>query len=146
MSELVFKFEYSPADPDKDAIRDDFGRLTLSVTTEHFAGNGGFWVQWQDIVEFADRLTTFPIALESPISAQWGFRYLEGDDLILGVRIAPANSTGGLLVSVDIADDRRHGDRLKTSFLTNYADVETFRRSLLNLMDRKIDQAVLTGP
>ncbi|MDB5528556.1 MAG: hypothetical protein JWR51_1659 [Devosia sp.] len=145
MSELIFRYRHDPSFFDKDAAPDDFGYLTMSVTTERFSGCGSFWVQWQDVVEFGQSLATFPIQLEAPLGGKWGVMDQEGDNLALAVQIKPANSTGDLLVTVEIGELQHNGDRARISFLTNYPDIERFARSLARLMDGKIEQAVLTG-
>lgn len=66
MSDLTFRYDHDPSFFDKNASRDDFGKLTLSVTTERFSGRGSFWVQWQDVTDFGNSLSTFPIRPEAP--------------------------------------------------------------------------------
>lgn len=146
MSDLTFQYDHDPSFFDKNADRDDFGRLTLSVNTEQFSGRGSFWVQWQDLADFGNSLSTFPITQEAPLGARWGLLGAEGYNLALGVTIAPANATGDLRVTVEIGEHgSKNRDRLRTSFLTNYPDIERFRRSLGQLMDGKTEQAVLHG-
>ena len=82
MNKLVLRYKF-------DA--DDFGGLSLEVVTEHFSGKGSFWVQWQDIIEFAEQLAVDPIEVENPIVAQWGSDMQEGIDLIVRINIAPKN-------------------------------------------------------
>jgi hypothetical protein len=145
MNELVFKYAYDPSYFDPEAVRDDFGRLSIEVVTERFSGQGGFWVQWQDLREFRNSLTVFPIDPAAPPSAEWGLGAGPNYKLILGVKIAPANATGDLLVSVEINDESPNDNRVRASFLTNYPDLEKFSKSLASHMDGKVDQAVLTG-
>lgn len=143
---LTLRYDYDPSFFNKDAFRDDFGKLTMSVTTERFSGHGSFWVQWQDVAEFGNSLATFPIGPDAPLGAKWGILDGQGDNLALGVTIAPANSTGDLRVTVEIGEHgSRNGDRLRTSFLANYPDIDRFRRSLAQLMDGTIERAVLQG-
>jgi hypothetical protein len=145
MSELIFRYVYDPSFFDKDAVRDDFGSLTMSVTTDRFSGCGSFWVQWQDVVEFGNSLATFPIQPEAPLGGKWGVMDRVGDNLALAVQIKPANSTGELLVTVEIGELKQNGDRARASFLTNYPEIDRFGRSLARLMDGTIEQSVLTG-
>jgi hypothetical protein len=137
MSELVFTYEY--------AAGDDFGRLKMVVTTERYSGRGGFWVQWQDVQEFAELLDAYPIDPKVPLQAQWGYEMQEGDDLILSVGVMPANLTGDLLVQVEVADEHNQYQRVRASFVTNYPDLNDFRLSIVRLMDREVDRAVLIG-
>jgi hypothetical protein len=145
MARLTLTYRY---DGTPKLILDDFGRLSMSVDTEHFAGRGGFWVQWQDVREFGERLKTYPIQASSPIAAQWGYEMQEGDDLILRIEVAPANATGDLRVSVEIADDTHdYGprERVRCSFLTNYPQVEGFSSAIAQLMDGDRSEAILEG-
>lgn len=137
MSNLVVRYRFDAAD--------DFDRLDVAVTTDKFSGRGGFWVQWQDVRELGEKLSTYPIAADAPLSAAWGYEMHEGDDLIVSIQIAPANPTGDLRVRVELADEDRRSDRVRTSFVTNYPDLEQFRVALAALMDRKADEAVLAG-
>lgn len=34
-----------------------FGWLNVDAGGDHFSGQGGFWVQWQDVKEFGEALT-----------------------------------------------------------------------------------------
>lgn len=136
MNKLVLRYKF-------DA--DDFGRLSLEVVTEHFSGKGSFWVQWQDVIEFAEQLAVDPIEVENPIVAQWGYDMQEGNDLILRISIAPKNPIGDLTVSVEVADDDEPARRLNTSFRSGYAALDLFRRDIVRLMEKKTDEAVLFG-
>ena len=137
MSELAFRYRF-----DDD---DDFGRLYVTVTTDKFSGRGGFWVQWRDVREFGESLSTYPIKADAPLSASWGYEMQEGDDLVVSLEIAPANATGDLRVRVELADEDERSERVRTSFVTNYPDLEQFRIAIGALMDRETDEAVLAG-
>jgi hypothetical protein len=137
MSKLALRYRFSDTD--------DFGWLGVAVETDKFFGEGGFWAQWQDVTEFGQKLATYPIQSDAPISASWGYEMHQGDDLIVSIEIAPANSTGGLQVRVELADDDERSEGLRTSFITNYPDLEQFGTAITALMDRKADEAVLTG-
>lgn len=137
MNKLVFRYRY-----DAD---DDFGWLDVAVATANFSGRGGFWVQWQDIIEFGETLSTYPIKSESPLKGAWGYEMLEGDDLAVGVEIGPADARGNLRVQVELADHLEPSQRVRTSFITNYPDLDGFRLAIAQLMDRKTDEAILRG-
>ncbi len=83
MSKLTFRYQYDASFFDPKQPTDDFGRLSIDVETGRFSGKGGFWVQWQDVREFGEALTAFPITTDLPIVAQWGYEMQEGEDLIL---------------------------------------------------------------
>ncbi len=145
MSRLTLRYEYDLSFFHPEWRRDDFGWLAVNVETDRFSGNGGFWVQWQDVREFGEALRTFPIATDNPVTAQWGFDKQEGDDLILRLAIAPANKRGDLAVQFEVADYDEPRNRARGWFATNYPDLDAFRVSIARLMDREIEEAILTG-
>jgi len=145
MKRLTFRYQYDASFLDLNQTRDDFGRLSVTVATDSFSGRGGFWVQWQDVKEFGNALGTFPITAEHPVVVEWGFNMLEGDDLILRVEIKPANSRGDLAVGFVVSDDHHPECRVRGWFLTNYPDLEAFQHSIARLMNRDVEEAILTG-
>ncbi len=140
MSRLAIRYEYDRTPP-----IEDFGWLSAAVQTERYSGSGGFWVQWQDVVEFADKLRQYPIAPDAPVRAQWGFEMQEGTDLILSIEVAAANKLGDLVVRIEMADHLRPEERLRTSFITGYAEVASFASALSGVMAKSVDEAVLGG-
>ena len=46
MDKLILSYRYDRSYFDKTLDPDDFGLLSLRVQTEHFTGEGSFWVQW----------------------------------------------------------------------------------------------------
>lgn len=145
MEKLVLSYEFDPSYFDEKLDRDDFGRLSVRLEAEHFSGRGGFWVQWQDVVEFGEKLSAYPIAVENPIIAQWGYEKQEGEDLILRICVAPKNKTGDLAVSVIIADDHEPSQRLSATFRSGYAALDIFRRDIARMMNNEAEKAVLHG-
>ena len=61
MSKLTLRYQYDASFSDPTQPRDDFGWLSVRVETDRFSGNGGFWVQWQDVKEFGEALNVFPL-------------------------------------------------------------------------------------
>jgi len=139
MSKLICTYEHD-GDPD-----DDFGWLSVEVSTERFSARGGFWVQWQDVVEFAESLKQYPISPANPVRDQWGYEMQEGDDLILSIEIAAENKTGDLVARLEVADSHFPKHRLRTSFVTSYAEVSSFASALSAVMAKTEDEAVLVG-
>ncbi|WP_294336131.1 hypothetical protein [uncultured Sphingomonas sp.] len=145
MSKLALRYEYDASFYDNRLTRDDFGRLSIAVETDRFSAKGGFWVQWQDVVEFGDALSCYPIPAPDGITAEWGFDLQEGDDLILKIQIVPADKRGGLIARFEVADDYEPQYRARGYFLTNYSDLDTFRAEIARLMKGEIDTATLLG-
>jgi hypothetical protein len=145
MNKLTLTYKHDASFFDPKLTRDDFGRLSISVETERFSGNGGFWVQWQDVKEFGEALGRYPIPEGEPITAQWGFEMQEGDDLILRLEIVPADVRGNLSIRFEIADDFEPHNRLRGSFLTNYSDLDAFRIGIAHVMGNEAGEAILRG-
>lgn len=145
MSKLTLRYQYDASFFDPKKPRDDFGWLAVEVQTDRFSGDGGFWVQWQDVKEFGEALNVFPIAADRPVVAQWGFDMKEGDDLRLRIEIAPANNRGDLSVRFEVADYHEPDNRARGYFTTNYPDLDAFREGIARLMERQADEATLTG-
>ena len=143
-SSLTFAYKFT-GDP-----HDDFGWLDVAVVTERISGRGGFWVQWQDVKEFGEGLSTYPISPDVPLKAAWGYEPWQGDTLVVSVEIAPANNRGDLVVKVWLREHTEMGEGepsecLRTTFITNYPDLEAFRLAIANLMDGKAEKAELLG-
>lgn len=140
-SDLTFKYEWS------DDPNDSFGWLGISVISSPFSGRGGFWVQWQDVKQFGEELATYPILPEASVTGSWGYEPWEGDSLVVSVEIAPADTRGNLRVKVWLRDldDGPPSNCIRTSFVTNYPELEAFRKSIREMMDRKSDAATLVG-
>ena len=142
MSFLTFRYRYegTPAH-----ILDDFGWLEMQVVTESRSGVGGFWVQWQDVKEFGEKLSAYPIDPNAPLSEEWGYSEHGKYEKILGVLIAPANARGDVSVRVEIADKDDPTDRVKATFQTNYPDLAVFQLEIAQLMAGVIEEARLNG-
>lgn len=145
MNRLALRYQYDASYFDPGSTRDDFGWLYVLASNDRFQGCGGFWVQWQDVREFGEALATFPIGTDAPVVAQWGYNHQQGDDLIIKIEIAPADRRGNLRVGFTIADQHDPQNRVRSSFLTNYPEVDIFRTQIIRLMDRELDEAVLSG-
>jgi len=125
--------------------KDDFGQFHVAVSASGFSGRGSMWVQWQDIEAFAAQLATFPLPSSPPVSLRRGFNHLVKDDLRVAIEIRPVDARGNLRVDVTVADYIEPERRVRTTFNTNYPQVESFQRAILRMMKGDIAEAVLTG-
>lgn len=144
MSSLTLAYKFS-GDPD-----DDFGWLDVAVVSERTSGRGGFWVQWQDVKEFGEKLVAYPIAPETPIKGEWGYEPWKGNALVVSIEIAAADKRGNLSVKVWLRDHTEMGEGepsecLRTSFITQYPEIESFRIDIAKLMNGKAEEAKLLG-
>ncbi|RSU46320.1 hypothetical protein [Sphingomonas sp. S-NIH.Pt15_0812] len=145
MDRLTLRYRYDASFFDPKLDTDDFGYLSISAEAKGFAGRGGFWVQWQDIKEFAEALSVYPIADQNPVVAQWGYDMQTGDDLMVRMEIASADKRGNLTARFEVADNDDPRNRVRGAFLTTYADVDAFRSSIARMMNNEIEEAVLIG-
>jgi hypothetical protein len=146
MNTLTLRYTYDDAfDPAHDDP-EDAGRLTLAVTTARFSGTGTFAATPRSLRAFGEALTTFPIPPDRPLQAIWGY-----EGRMARVAIRAVTVTGTLIVSVAIDDalSFASGDAIpegvRAAFVTDYAQIDAFRRSVASLMDRKTEAAALGG-
>lgn len=133
---LTLRYEFS-----RD---DDFGWLGAKVRTAKICETGGFWVQWQDVEEWAEKLAACP--LPSPVEGDWGYWPSGGAwETVVGIWIEPAGGTGDVRVRVTLADSEDPRIRCETAFSTRNPDVERFASALIRMMKREADEAVLVG-
>lgn len=139
-AKLTIRYQFSLDD-------DDFGWLAVSVETEPFAGQGGFWVQLQDVDEWTAKLDAYPFSTEDPCVVDWGQCDSDGSNyqVIIGIKIIPANKTGDLDVVVRVADHHDTRRQCQAVFRTNYPDTERFAAQMRTIMRREADEAVLLG-
>ena len=114
------------------------------MRTARIWGVGGFWVQWQDLEEWAAKLVAYP--LDGPVEADWG-QVPAGCDYqtVVGILVAAANRTGALEVRVTLTDRDDPRFRCETVFTTRYPDLERFAAELGAMTKREAEEAVLRG-
>ena len=125
---------------------DDFGWLEANLSTAKISGRMGFWVQWQDVKEWASELTAFPMRSNYQSEADWGQSESDGSNYQPIIKIViSASQLGKLDVAVKLADhlDERVGCR--GTFSTDFPALQRFAEDLGALMNRQRDEAVLTG-
>lgn len=143
-SSLTLTYDFT-GDPN-----DDFGWLGVAVVSEKSSGRGGFWVQWQDVKEFGEKLSTYPVQPEAPLKAEWGYEPWKGNALVVSIEIAPAGKRGDLAVKVWLRDHTEMGEGepsecVRTTFFTHYPELEAFRCEIASLMGGKAEEAKLLG-
>jgi hypothetical protein len=121
------------------------GRLFVRVRTACFSGYGSIWAQPEDIGEFATKLGAYPIDADDPPSLRWGLDDCQRDNLILDIKITPADSVGNLLVAVELADMYEPHERVRTSFRTTYSELQAFRDALPAFVRGEEARATLLG-
>ena len=123
---------------------EDFGVLCASVETADFSGRGRACVQWHDVEAFAANLLAYSLLDEPPV-LRCGFNEGQGDDLIVSVEVKPADSRGGLTVSVEIADHVKPTRRVRADFRSHYSELAAFQNALMQKGRGEVEEAVLAG-
>ena len=134
---VTFAYEFS-GDPN-----DDFGWLAVTAEADGFRGANGFWVQWQDVGEFAERLSQYPFPSDEPIEAEWGYSEEGAYTRVTYVSLRPTDARGNITVTVDLADYYDVRRRCQLVLQTTYANIADFGEGLRKLMERKSENAVL---
>jgi hypothetical protein len=124
---------------------DDFGWLRADVYTPDFSARNGMWVQWQDLGDFAAELSRYPLTQEAPVTVDWGYGTDRGYESVTKIVIAPRGPTGGLIVSVSLANNNDPTDRCAVRFDTDYPSAARFADALGAMMRREAPSATLAG-
>jgi hypothetical protein len=125
---------------------DDFGWLEAELSTARVGGTLGFWVQWQDLKEWAAELAAFPMKAGHSSEVDWGFAESDGGPYqsIVKIRI-DCGATGHLHISTELADHIEPQINCRGIFDSDFPALEQFARDLAAMMDRKADEAVFAG-
>jgi hypothetical protein len=146
MGRLTLRYAWNTDfDPAQSFYSEEEGRLAVSVAAGGFSGSVSVESRAKDVRDFGESLSTYPIRQDAPLSAFWGY---EGHRARVAVR--SVKGTGSLVARVEIesvaaAEGAPAPDAVRVSFVTDYAQVEAFRRSIASMMDGKAKEAVLSG-
>ncbi|MET1113057.1 MAG: hypothetical protein ABWX67_16185 [Allosphingosinicella sp.] len=132
---LTLRYQFS--------LDDDFGWLDAKVRAAGTGEAGGWWVQWQDVEEWAAKLAACPLA--GPVEGDWGYGLAGEWETVVGIWIEPAGEAGALDVRVTLADSDDPRIRFETGFRTRYPDLQRFAAAIGRMMKRKAGEAVLAG-
>lgn len=103
------------------------------------------WVQWQDIVEFGELLTRYPIEPANPITREWGFHEEQEYFAVTKLLIAPSPTGRPLVCDVHLANFYEPSIGCRTRFETDYPALAEFRRQIDLMMRKAAPTAVLEG-
>lgn len=125
------------------------GHLTACVEADGFKGRGSAWFSVDSLRAFVTAMDALPISAGSEPKlegGQWGEKGVE--EVHLGLRIVPFDSTGTLQVQCTFAEPAQSNastftNSLRLAFLIKYGDLQHFRASLTPLLDAKPASAVL---
>lgn len=128
------------------------GELCASIESVGYSGRGTAWFSVNQLHSFCAALGEYPISSNSPPSLQGGYWSDDGTVLVqthVGLIIAPYDSRGSLLVSVQLSspigelESHDLHRTLATHFRTDYPSLAKFRASLLALVTSETDEASL---
>lgn len=123
------------------------GELFATVEVPGFSASGSAWFSLQQLLEFRDSLATYPITRDAPLDLSGGI--WEGNVLTsrwLGLTISPWNTSGRLLVSVELSSQPpvEATQRSTLQLMTEYAALGEFRAGFRKMLDGD-GEAELTG-
>ncbi|MFT5330689.1 MAG: hypothetical protein ACI9TB_001321 [Parasphingorhabdus sp.] len=123
---------------------DSFGRLNVEVAADGFAGLGGMWVQWQDLLELSEKLAAFPLPEQNPPTEDWGYGEVDDYRSIVKLRFANAGKRGPVSVLVQISDDDESDLFVSCKFKVGYAALDRFRVQLNEMAKDKSGSCLLS--
>lgn len=131
------------------------GQLTAQAQSGKFAGCSSAWFNRSELMEFANRLATYPLPWGTAVTLQGGYCSEAANDgptqIHLRLAFQPHDRTGRIRVSIILADpyEDAQADELANSanlyFLTTYNRVSGFRQELLALIRGEKGVAQLQG-
>ena len=129
---------------------DGTGKLLAQAASDGFSGEGGAWFSTRGLQEFADAISTFPIADENRPSIAGGFWKNGGlEQVLLSLKVYPIDRRGHVGVHVTIATERWRDERpesqqkVELEIVTGYEPLAKFSRDLKALVEGRINEAIL---
>jgi hypothetical protein len=132
-------------------LEDNLGELDALACSQAFSGQSWAHVDPQTVRNFTEMLREFPLSASRPPRLECGnlFACRGIDRCNLRIVIAPHNSRGILLVSVDLttlsteSPDRDQQHSVTIRFLTDYSAVGQFAADLEALLNGILKEAIL---
>ena len=138
-AQLIIRYDFSRDD-------DDFGWLHAELITLKVSGKAGFWVQWQDIEDWASELADLPMRGGAESQADWGQTESDGSNYQPVIKtVVKVGGTGTLEVIVSLGDYLDPRVHCQSVFETDFPALHNFADELDRLMRREATEAVLVG-
>ena len=122
---------------------DDFGLLSVEVFAVGYSGRGDMWVQWQDLIELAEKLNEFPLSETDPPEGDWGYTDNDLYQSIVRLQFSNVGKTGPIEVLVSLTDDDDSDFAVKCKFEMGYPSLDRFRLELSRMAENKAGSAKL---
>ena len=129
------------------------GELMVSASAGGFSGVGKAWFSKDSLKDFAQAITAFPLPADAPptISGGLGGNEKNRPQELVTVTFEPHNRIGAVRATVHLEtefwDGKERALHSETTirFLVTYGDLGTFGPAMLDVIDGRIEEAVLTS-
>lgn len=131
------------------------GELKAQAQSGNFAGHSSAWFNHSELIEFANRLASYPLPWGTAVILQGGYWGKASSDGLtqthLRLAFQPHDRTGRIRVSIILADpceDTQAGELAQSAdlhFLTTYNCVSGFREAFLAVINGEASVAQLEG-
>ena len=129
------------------------GELQVSVSANGFSGVSEAWFSKENLKEFARAIMAFPLQAEAPptISGGLGGNEKSPPQELVSVTFEPHNKVGAVRATVHLEtedwDGKERGLHSETTirFIVTYGDLGSFGPAMLDVVDGRIEEAVLTS-
>lgn len=130
------------------------GELCASIESVGYSGQGAGWFSLAQLHSFCAALGAYPVSLDTPPTLSGGYWNDDATALVqthIGLTIAPYNTRGSLLVSVQLSapiwelEGHDMHRCVSTHFRTDYPSLDRFRASLLLALGAEGEAATLHG-
>lgn len=128
------------------------GQLVVSVSVGGFSGVGTAWFSLDNLRDFAEAITAFPLPIDTPPTISGGFG---GDEKNIAqehvvMTFEQHNARGEVRATVRLATEvwkdpeSDLAKEMTVRFLVNYSDLGQFGPAMLDAIEGRVDEAVLT--
>lgn len=129
------------------------GELRVSVSVNSFSGVSEAWFSKDDLKEFARAITAFPLPADAPprISGGLGGNETSPSQELVTVTFEPHNKIGAVRATVHLETEFWDGkerclhSETTVRFIVTYGDLGRFGPAMLDVVDGRIEEAVLTS-
>lgn len=132
---------------------DGSGKLWVSASSKGFSGEGCAWISTEELKDFAEALSRFPLLAQNPPTIRGGFSSSDLSNEIsqehVALKVYPVDQTGHLGLQVRVATevwphDRTEAQhRVQLEIQTSYQPLTEFSRMLNAVVVGKVNEAVL---
>lgn len=129
------------------------GELWVSASANGFSGTGEAWFDKEGLREFAHAITAFPLPEDTApeITGGLGGNAKLAPQQLVMLKFEPHDAQGAVRATVHLETERKSGESLGPNseatirFLLTYGDLGRFGPAMLDLLDERIEEAVLTS-